>query len=54
MCIDPPYRAGIHAAGQGVSVIAVGGDQLVALLADRLDADGNGFLADVQVAEATD
>ena len=45
---------GIHAAGQHMAVIAVGGDDRVALLERRLDADDDGFLADIEVAETAD
>jgi hypothetical protein len=69
MCIDPPLPfdeaagpagqlghdlAGIHAGGQHVAVVTVAGDDLVAPLRDRLHADRDGFLTDVQVAEAAD
>ena len=46
--------ARLHAAGQHVAVVAVGGDDLVALAEGGLDADDDGFLADVEVAEAAD
>jgi hypothetical protein len=47
-------RLGLHAAGQGVAVVAVGGDDVVvgAQHADR--ADGHRLLAAVEVAEAAD
>ena len=44
----------IHAAGQHVAVVAVGGDHLVALLLGHLHADNHRFLANVEVAEAAD
>jgi len=44
----------VHAAGQHVAVVAVGGDALVALFGRRLEADHHGFLADVEVAETAD
>ena len=37
-----------------VAVVAVGGDDLVALLERHLHADDDGLLADVEVAEAAD
>jgi hypothetical protein len=45
---------GVHARGQHVAVVAVAGDDLVAFAGDRLHADGDGFLADVEMAEAAD
>jgi hypothetical protein len=45
---------GVHARGQHVAVVAVAGDDLVAGIADRVHAHGDGFLADVEVAEAAD
>ena len=43
---------GFHAAGDHVAVVAVTGDDLVARLLRHLHADNDGFLADVEVAEA--
>ena len=37
-----------------MAVVAIAGDDLVARLLDRLHADRDGFLADVEVAEAAD
>jgi hypothetical protein len=68
MCIEPPLprdepparpvssamTSGIHAGGQHVAVVTVAGDDLVALDLDRLHADRDGFLTDVEVAEAAD
>ena len=48
------HALGVHAAGQHVAVVAVGGDDLVALLDRHLHADHHGLLADVEVAEAAD
>ena len=45
---------GIGAAGQGMTMIAVGGDDGVVLVYDRNCAHGDGFLAVVQVAESLD
>src|SRR5262249_50719354 len=42
---------GVHAAGDHVSVIAVAGDDLVALIEGQLHAHDNGFLTDIEVAE---
>jgi hypothetical protein len=44
---------GVHAAGEHVAVVAVGGDDRV-LFDRRLHADDHRLLADVQVAEAAD
>ena len=43
-----------HAGGQHVAVVAVAGDDLIVAFEDGLDADDDGFLADVEVAEAGD
>ena len=48
------HALGVHAAGQHVAVVAIGGDDLVALLDRHLHADHDGLLADVEVAEAAD
>jgi hypothetical protein len=45
---------GVHAGGQHVAVVAVAGDDLVAVLARHLHADDDGFLADIEVAEPAD
>src|SRR5690606_27953687 len=46
---------GIHARDQHVAVVAIAGDDLVVALLDALlNADGHGFLTDVQLAEAPD
>ena len=45
---------GVHAAGQHVAVVAVAGDDAVALLQHHLHADHHGLLADVEMAEAAD
>ncbi len=45
---------GVHAAGQHVAVIAVGGDAFVTVFGRSLKADNNGLLSDVEVAEAAD
>src|SRR5690606_20809304 len=46
---------GVHAGGQHMTVVAIAGDDLVVALFDALlNADGHGFLADIQVAEAPD
>ena len=41
-----------HADGEGVAVVAVGGDDVVVVAHERAGADGDGFLADVEVEEA--
>ncbi len=45
--------ARLHAGRQHVAMVAVGGDDLVAVLQRRLHADDDGFLADIKVAEPT-
>ena len=45
---------GVHAAGQHVAVIAIGGDHLVAVHHRHFHADNNGFLSDIQMAEPAD
>ncbi len=45
---------GVHAAGQHVAVVAIAGDDGVALFERHLHADHHGLLADVEVAEAAD
>ena len=69
MCIEPPLPRGIaalaagelghhaargHAGGQHVAVVAVAGDDLVVGIENGLHADDDGFLADIEVAEAGD
>ncbi len=44
----------VHAAGDHVAVVAIAGDDLVARLQRHLHADDDGFLADIEVAEAAD
>ena len=44
----------VHAAGEHVAVVAIAGDDLVAVLQRHLHADDDGFLADIEVAEAAD
>ncbi len=44
----------VHAHRQHVAVVAVPGDDLVALLHCHLHADDDSFLADVEMAEAAD
>ena len=48
------HAARLHAAGQHVAMVAIGGDALVAFLGRGLHADDDGFLPDVKMAEATD
>src|SRR5581483_101757 len=45
---------GVHAAGEHMAVVAVGGDDGVALFGRRLHADHHGLLADIEMAEAAD
>ena len=47
-------RLWIHARGEHVTVIAIAGDDLISWLLDGLHAHGDGFLPDVEVAEAAD
>ena len=42
----------VHAAGQHVAVVAVGGDNRVLGLLRRLDTDDDRLLADIEVTEA--
>ncbi len=44
----------LHAAGEHVAVIAIGGDDLVAVFQRHLHADDDGFLPDIEMAEAAD
>jgi hypothetical protein len=48
------HAVGIHPASQHVAVVAVSGYDLVALLQGHLHPDDDGFLADVEMAEAAD
>ena len=48
------HALGFHAAGQHVAVVAVSGYDLIALLQGHLHADDDGFLADIEMAEAAD
>jgi hypothetical protein len=48
------HTLGVHAAGEHVTVIAIAGDDLVALFQRELHADHDSFLADVEMAEAAD
>jgi hypothetical protein len=43
-----------HADGDGVAVVAVGGDDVVVLAHEGAAAHGHRFLADVEVQEPTD
>src|SRR5690606_5426647 len=43
-----------HAGCQHVTMVAIGGDDLIAFLLGHLHADDNGFLANVEVTETTD
>jgi hypothetical protein len=45
---------GVHAAGQHVAVVAIGGDDLIAFLQRHLHADDDSFLADIEMAETAD
>ncbi len=44
----------VHAAGDHMAVVAVTGNDLVALFERHLHADDDGFLADIKMAEAAD
>ncbi len=44
----------VHAAGQHMAVIAVGGDPLVAFLGGGLEPDDDGLLSDIEMAEPAD
>ena len=48
------HALGFHAGGQHVPVIAIAGYDLIALLQGHLHADDDGFLADIEMAEAAD
>ena len=45
---------GIHAAGQHMAMVAIGGDDRVAVLEGGLDADNHRLLPDIEVAVAAD
>ena len=45
---------GVHAAREHMAVVAIGGDDLIPLLARHLHAGDHGFLADIEMAEAAD
>src|SRR3954449_7734294 len=45
---------GIHSAGQHVSVVAVSSYDLIALFQGHLHANDDGFLTDIEMAEAAD
>ncbi len=47
-------RGEFHAARDGVAVVAVGGDDVILGAGGGDGADGDGFLADVEVAESAD
>ncbi len=48
------HAARAHAASQHVAVVAIAGDHLVALDQRHLHAGDDGFLADIEMAEAAD
>jgi hypothetical protein len=48
------HAPGVHAAGQHVPVVAVGGDALVALARGGLQSHDDGLLPDIEVTEAAD
>jgi hypothetical protein len=69
MCIEPPlplgiaadapgqlghHAPGVHAAGEHVAVVAIGGRGLVALLGRGHHADDHRLLPDIEMAEAAD
>ena len=45
---------GVHAGGQHVAMVTVGGDELVAVFHGHLHADDHGFLADIEMAKTAD
>src|SRR5690606_15607183 len=47
-------RLGVHADGDGVTVIAIGGDHVIVFTHERTAADGDGFLTDVEVEKTAD
>ena len=48
------HALGVHSAGQHVPVVAVSGYDLIALFQGHLHPDNDGFLADIEMAEAAD
>src|SRR5882762_3849533 len=48
------HALGVHAGGQHVAVIAIGGDDRDLAVDGRLHADDDGFLADIEMAETAD
>src|SRR5882757_1243959 len=48
------HALGVHAGGQHLAVVAVGGDDGVLGLDGRLHAHDDGFLADIEMTEAAD
>ena len=48
------HALGLHAGGEHMAVIAIGGDDLVALADRQLHASDHRLLADIEVAEAAD
>ena len=59
VAVGPPrefrhHAVGGHAAGKHVAVVAIGGDDRITFAEGRLHADHHRFLADIEMAEATD
>src|SRR5205807_5259816 len=48
------HAPGVHVARQHVAMVAIAGDDLVAVRQRHLHADDDGFLADIKVTEAAD
>ena len=48
------HAFGVHAAGQHVAMVAVGGDHLITVGRGHLHADHDRLLADIEMAEAAD
>ncbi len=48
------HSLGVHTRDQHVAVVAISGDDLVAVLRRHLHPDHDGFLADVEVTKAAD
>src|SRR5262249_25050399 len=48
------HALGVHAGGEHMAVIAIAGDDLVAVLQRHLHADHHGLLADIEMAETAD
>ncbi len=48
------HAFGVHPAGEHVAVIAIAGNDLIALLERHLHADHHSLLPDIEVAEAAD